>query len=284
MGDDTFMELLAPQRFNEIAAYLHHKNNIALHFMLSSSSRGFLSAVCRRLGHLEALSGRAIDFYRRTSADPSHTGKPVPRLQQAYYRMQQVTSSGLVKVAEFEKLLTAFGNDIRQSYGVFLPQMIKAQPNSPQGKQIDVAVKQTRIQFELALLLAASPPPIFVQLLLKFFNKDLKVFRTLTDPSKLFYADYTLLEIQDDKRSLALKRARGPVHIDVFKRTQIQASAMQQLRRCTRCAALMEDVFGSRPGYTFVLGQQRKCSCGGHWALLPLAKPVPRLGFAKAER
>jgi mediator of RNA polymerase II transcription subunit 16 len=267
------MELLAPPRFSEIAPYLHHKNNMSLHFLLSSSSRGFLSAICRRLGHLEALSTRAIDFYRRTSVDPSSSGKPVPRLQQAYRRMQQVTSSGLVKVAEFEKLLTSLGNDIRQSYQTYLPALVKAQQNPPQGKQIDLAIKQTRIQFELALLLSASPPPAFLQVMVKFFNKDLKAFRNLTDPAQLFFADYDLLEVQDDRRSLAAKKAKGMTFVDVFKRVQVKPTPAQQWRRCTRCAAVMEDVFGSRPGYTFVLGQQRKCACSGHWALLPLDKP-----------
>jgi mediator of RNA polymerase II transcription subunit 16 len=30
----------------------------------------------------------------------------------------------------------------------------------------------------------------------------------------------------------------------------------------------MENVYGHRPGFTFVLAQQRKCACGGSWGLL----------------
>ncbi|KAI5466333.1 mediator complex, subunit Med16 [Mariannaea sp. PMI_226] len=275
MNDDKFMELLVPQRFNEIAPYLHQKNNISLHFLLSSSSRGFLSAICRRLGHLEALSTRAIEFYRRQSADPSASGKLAPRLQQAYQRMQHVTTSGLVKVAEFEKLLAVLGGDIRQAYQTFLPALVKAQQNAPQGKQIDMAVKTARIQFELALLLSASPPPAFLQVMVKFFNKDLKAFRNLTDPAQLFFADYDLLEVQDDKRSLAAKKAKGMMYVDVFNRMELKTSTGRQWRRCCRCAAVMEDVFGSRPGFTFVLGQQRKCSCSGHWSLLAKDQALP---------
>ncbi|RSL56616.1 hypothetical protein CEP53_006736 [Fusarium sp. AF-6] len=276
MNDNKFLELLTRERFSEIAPYLHEKGNISLHFLLSSSSRGFLSAVCRRLGHLEALSTRAIDFYRRQSAvaDGSSTGRTAPQLQQAYQKMQQMTSSGLVKVAEFEALLTELSKEIRQAYQVFLPNLVKSQHNAPQGKQVDVAVKTARIQFELAMLLSASPPPAFLQIMKKFFTTDLPAFRSSTDPSRLFFANYDLLEVQDDEHSLAEKKARGMFYVDVFKRMEIKPSPNRQWRRCTRCAAVMEDVFGSRPGFTFVLGQQRKCSCSGHWTLLPKGKPV----------
>lgn len=268
------MELLIPQRFNEIAPYLHDKNNIALHFLLSSSTRGFLSAVCRRLGHLEALSTRAIEFYRRQSAtaDQSTSSKAAPQLQQAYQRMQHVTSSGLVKVAEFEKLLTQLGADIRQTYQAVLPSLVKAQQPGLQGKQIDMAVKTTRVQFELALLLSASPHPPFLQIMHKFFHKDLRAFRALTDPAQLFFANYDLLEVQDDKRSLAARKARGMTYVDVFKRLEIKPGPNQQWRRCARCARVMEDVFVSRPGFSFVLAQQRKCACNGLWTLVPGSK------------
>ncbi|KAH7171053.1 mediator complex, subunit Med16 [Dactylonectria macrodidyma] len=274
MNDNKFMELLIPQRFNEIAPYLHDKNNIALHFLLSSSTRGFLSAVCRRLGHLEALSTRAIEFYRRQSAtaDQSSSSKAAPQLQQAYQRMQHVTSSGLVKVAEFEKLLTQLGADIRQTYQAVLPSLVKAQQPALQGKQIDMAVKTTRVQFELALLLSASPHPPFLQIMHKFFNKDLRAFRALTDPAQLFFANYDLLEVQDDKRSLAAKKAKGMTYVDVFKRLEIKPGPNQQWRRCARCARVMEDVFVSRPGFSFVLAQQRKCACNGLWTLVPGSK------------
>lgn len=274
MNDKNFMELLVPQRYNEMAAFLQTKNNVAFHFLICSSSRGFLSAVCRRLGHLEALSVRAIDFYRRQSAmaDGSVAGRSAPQLQQAYQKMQQVTSSGLVKVAEFEKLLNVLGQDIRQAYQTFLPNLIKAQQNALQGKQIDMAIKSARVQFELAMLLSSSPPPAFLPLIQKFFQQDLPAFQRSTDPSQLFFGNYDLLEAQDDKNTLASKRVSGKIYVDVFNRNELKIAPNKQWRRCTRCAAVMEDVFGSRPGYTFVLGQQRKCSCGGHWTLLPMGK------------
>ncbi len=106
------------------------------------------------------------------------------------------------------------------------------------------------------------------------FGADLRAFRAQTDPSKLFFADYGLLEVSDEPRVLEARKA-ARTYVDVFKRTEIVPPGMgmggQQMswRRCVRCAAVMEDVPpGSRPGFTFVLSQQRRCACGGFWALL----------------
>lgn len=270
MNDSHFQSLLTRERFSEVASYLQEKNNVALHFLMSSSSRGFLSAVCRRLAHLEGLSGRAIEFYRRQSAVvEGASGRAAPQLQQAYQAMQQVTSSALVKVSEVETLLTELSKEIRQTYQIFLPSFVKGQANPPQGKQIDMAVKSTRSQIELSMLLSGSPPSAFIQIIKKFFATDLPLFRKSVDPGRLFFANYDLLEVQDDEHSLAAKKARGTLYVDVFKRMQIRPSPNKQWRRCSRCTAVMEDIFGSRPGFTFVLAQQRKCSCGGQWTLLP---------------
>ncbi|KAM0343821.1 hypothetical protein ACHAPU_008090 [Fusarium lateritium] len=271
MGDSHFQELLTRERFHEVSPYLHAKNNVALHFLMSSSSRGFLSAICRRLAHLETLSGRAIEFYRRQSAvvEGGSGSRAAPQLQQAYQAMQKVTSSALVKVSEVEALLTELSKEIRQAYQVYLPSFVKNQQNSPQGKQVDMAIKAARVQIELSMLLSASPPPAFLQIIKKFFTTNLPAFRNTVDPGQLFFANYDLLEVQDDEHSLADKKAQGMLYVDVFKRMQIRPSPAKQWRRCARCTAVMEDVFGSRPGFTFVLAQQRKCSCGGQWTLLP---------------
>jgi mediator of RNA polymerase II transcription subunit 16 len=188
--------------------------------------------------------------------------------------MQQITSTSMIPVTEFEKLLNVLAGDIRSTYTTYIPRVVKSQPNAPQGKQLDIAVKNAQTHFEVAMLLSGSLPPSFIPVISKFFTKDLPAFRQLTDPAKLFFADFELLGLQDDKHSLAARRAKG-VYVDIFKRTELRGQpGGNRWRRCTRCAAVMEDVFGSRPGFTFVLGQQRKCSCSGYWALLPQGKLV----------
>jgi mediator of RNA polymerase II transcription subunit 16 len=188
--------------------------------------------------------------------------------------MQHITTSSLVKVADFEKLLNVLGADVRQAYQAFLPNMIKNQSQNmaPQGKQIDMAVKAAQVQVELSMLLAAGPPGPFLPVIKKFFNKDLPAFRSICDPSKLFFANYDLLGVQEDDSSLGRNGSRF-TYVDLFKRVEMKLGA-QQWRRCTRCTSVMEDVFGTRPGFIFVLGQQRRCACGGLWALLPKGKLI----------
>lgn len=271
MNDSEFMARLEPKRIAELTPYLHKRNDISLHLLLSSSSRSFLLAICRRIAHLETLSTKANEFYRRQpqmGVDQTGAPKPLnPQLQQAYQKMQQITSTCLIKANEFEKLLNMLGADIRQAYQTFLPTLVKNQAGVAQGKQIDMAVKAAQIQLELGMLLAVSPPAApFIPVIKKLFTKDLPAFKALTDPAKLFFANYDLLGVQDDRSQLP-----KDVHIDLFRKAEIKLGA-QQWRRCTRCASVMEDVFGTRPGYTFVLGQQRRCACGGVWALLPKGK------------
>ncbi|KAL2875373.1 Mediator of RNA polymerase II transcription subunit 16 [Colletotrichum sp. CLE4] len=306
LDDPQFLALLTPQHFSEMSTYLQSRSDVSLHLLLCSSTRGFLSAVCRRILHLEILSNRAIEFYERRAAmqnatDPSSQAKGLHVvLYKAYQKMQRVTSSSLIKVQEFDRLLTVLNNDIRTAYQTSLASL--ASKNPPGGgaggqKAVDAQIKNAQVHCELNMLLASSPPPAFLGVLLKFFNTDLRAYRGLADPSKLFFADYDLLEVDDDRRTLAARKAKSRF-IDVFKRVELVgppptsarasggsgsagASASNgggkeaedaktaQWRRCVRCSAVMEDVFGSRPGFTFVLAQQRKCSCGGHWGLLP---------------
>ncbi|KAH0491294.1 hypothetical protein TgHK011_002731 [Trichoderma gracile] len=275
MNDSEFMARLEPKRFAEMTPYLHTLNEVSLHLLLSSSSRSFLLCVCRRIAHLQAMSERAIDFYRGQSAtvDPAgHLKVQNQPLQQAYQKMQRITANSLVKVADFEKLLNTLSADVRQIYQAILPNIVKHQNTATQGKQIDLAVKSAQSQLELSILLTANPPTPLLPVIKKFFSKDLPAFRSNTDPARLYFANYDLLGVQDDKSSLRAREARH-VYVDLFKRTEMRLGT-QQWRRCTRCASVMEDVFGSRAGFTFVLGQQRKCACGGLWALLPRGKLI----------
>jgi mediator of RNA polymerase II transcription subunit 16, fungi type len=316
LDDTAFISLLNPHRFAEVTPFLQQRNDVSLHLLLCSSTRGFLSAVCRRLLHLEALSNRAIEFYERkaamqNAADAGQQTKiPHIVLYKAYQKMQRITSTSLVKVQAFDKLLSTLGADIRQAYQVSLTSLAsksaaaaaaQAGGNAANtGKQMDQVIKNAQSHCELNMLLAASPPAAFLPVIAKFFNNDLKFYRVHADPARLFFADFDLLEVEDDKRSLVAKKSKGR-YVDVFKRIELIApkvsaastgnkrkiangegeknvpatgpngasSTSPQWRRCVRCASVMEDVFGHRPGFTFVLTQQRKCACGGHWALLP---------------
>ena len=293
------MSFLTGSNFNEMVPYLLEKNEIALHLILCSSTRGFLSAACRRLLHLDSISSRANQFYelqqQQASAGGANGNSSLrPALIMSYHKMQQYTSSSLIKVQEFDKLLWALAEDIRQTYQSTAAAQSSAAAKKGQTQATDNAAKRFQVHCELTLLLANNPPPNFQPLLRKFFNENVRTFRTLTDPAKLYFADYSILEVEDDSRSLQEKRARH-THIDVFKRVELKpvsnangasgsngasnaaghpttfpphAVPSEFLRRCARCTSIMEDVTGSRPGYTFVVAQQRKCSCSGNWGML----------------
>ncbi|KLU84072.1 hypothetical protein MAPG_03117 [Magnaporthiopsis poae ATCC 64411] len=314
--DPKFEALLNPTDWKNVVEYLHSRNNdVALHLLLCSSTRGFIQAACRRLVHLDSLSHRATDYYEKNYTQvPGQDNSAIPsnRLHLSYQRMQRYTSSSLIKVAEFGELLSALGSDIRTAYETMLRPLAERQRQQQQRQQqqqqqqqqgnktqqqqqqqggLDQAVKRAQAQCELTILLGNAPPPAFIPVLKKFFEVDLPAFRAQTDRAQLFFADFALLDVLDDPRSLQERRARGK-HIDAFKRSEIElvprddgreppaTGRHQQLpgangstgallrRRCVRCAAVMEDVTAQKPAVTFVIAQQRKCPCGGCWGLL----------------
>ncbi|KAB5536492.1 RNA polymerase II mediator complex subunit Sin4 [Coniochaeta sp. 2T2.1] len=314
LDEPGFTAILNDQRkFADLTNYLQSKNNVALHLLLCSSTRGFLQAACRRLIHLDSLSLRAMNFYETKAAvhnasDPGGAASRAPNaLYRAYQRMQRCTSSSLVKVADIDKLLTALGQEIRQAYQTSLPALSNPARQTPtaQGGQAgqqqqqqqnpaNDAAKRAQVECELSMLLATSPPPSFQAVILNFFNKYVRAYKAQVDLAKLFFADYSNLEVFDDDKSLRMRRASGKYldaftrwDIDVYKRLgshhrdedvafrhgippeEVTVDELDcQWRRCVRCAAVMEHVYGHRPGFTFVLGQQRKCACGGSWGLL----------------
>lgn len=342
LDEPGFMAILNNQRqFADLTKYLQAKNNVALHLLLCSSTRGFLQAACRRLIHLDSLSSRAMTFYETKAAmqnatDPAGAAsRTPPALYLAYQKIQRFTSSSLVKVSDIDKLLTALSQEIRQAYQHSLPGLSaqarqqaanKAGENSnnnnpnPNGNatqqqqqqsnpaNADPAVKRAQMHCELSIFLGTSPPPSFQPVLLGFFNKHVRAYRGQTDAARLFFADYALLEVVDDDAASLSRRRAARRYLDAFTRWELHAADRlppppggtgrggphppdrksgrgapeeevagaaavvekldAQWRRCVRCAAVMDNVYGHRPGFTFVLGQQRKCACGGSWGLL----------------
>ncbi len=296
LDDPEFMAFLTGSSFQELAAYLQANNNIALHMVLCSSTRGFLSTACRRLQHLDSISARATQYYEMQQQQATAGGSlpQRPALIMSYLKMQRYTSSSLVKLQAFDKLLLALGEDIRQAYAAMAAIQVRnaasqGQSQGPPEQAAEAMAKRLQAHCEQALLLAKNPPQPFQPLLYRFFNETLRNFRAQTDPSKLFFADYSILELDDDRSSLQARRKRRS-HVDVFRRVEItplgrygkgrgsavslqRPAAADLWRCCVRCTAVMENVVGTQAalttGYTFMVHQQRRCSCGGNWALLP---------------
>ncbi|KAI3396673.1 hypothetical protein diail_11781 [Diaporthe ilicicola] len=300
--DPKFMELLNPGRFAEMTAYLKSKNDVSLHLLLCSSTRAFLIAICKRLSHLQVMSTQATQYWDKNVAMHNSVDSQV---RQAYLKMQRCLTTTLITVKETEKMLKTLSGDIKQAYQAslaILAQKQQQQSGKPNQPPPDAAIKKAQAHCELNMLLAENPPPQFLPVMKKFFDTDLKNLVASTDRSGLFFTDFQLLEVEDDPRMLAARRAQGK-YVDTFKRMELTASKstkatngdsvrrpheqhQQQAaadadggagpawRRCVRCCAIMEDVSGAKPGMNYVLSQQRKCACGGNWAFLPTGELV----------
>lgn len=298
--DPKFREILqTPANFSDMTAHLKTKNEVCLHLVLSSTTRVFLTAICKRLTHLQALCHKAQEYWWN-AADKNPT--PAHRaLQSAYMKLLRATTTHLVKIAEFEALLGVMSEGVRQTYhnsfaalqrNVQQQQQQPPKPNQPSAGEF--AVKKATAQCETLIFFGEQPPPSFQPLLKRFFEADLERVMGSTKRFDLFFTDFPMLELEDNSKRLAARKADAKF-VDVFKRVELSApklvrnggsgGAKQQeqenreeaaaagstFRRCVRCCAVMEDVPSTnlRPGYNFILAQQRKCLCGGMWAFLP---------------
>lgn len=305
--DPKLLEILHdPRSFTEMTKYLKEKNEVALHLILCSTTRCFLAAICRRVTHLQSVCSRASEYWGSVSDRPDRTPTPASRmLQRAYMKLQQATATNLVKIDEFEKLLSVVGEGVRQTYQTSLAslqqkqqqQQQQNQPSRPGQLTPEQTLKKAQAHCELGILLGEQPPPSFQPLVKKFFETDLKTIMSSTNRFDLFFTDFPLLEVEDDVKRLAARKADAKF-VDVFKRVEFSAPELVKdhasngnelkqhqrsgdeveaaglghpaFRRCVRCCAVMEDVTSPKmkPGYNFVMAQQRKCACGGSWASL----------------
>ncbi|KAI0408928.1 RNA polymerase II mediator complex subunit Sin4 [Xylaria palmicola] len=278
LDDTKFMSFLAqanqPQQLHNMTRYLHAKNEVALHLILCSSTRNFISAVCRRVSLLDNYATRALAWYSGREIPEGDTSRH-PALHAAYRKIHRYTSSALIKADDIDKLLAALSSDIRSAYGTSLsPLAEKAVKNPPTSNQNPNApkpdrVKEARQTYELSMLLMHPPPPSFLAVITKLFRRDLMSFRANVDIAKLYFSDYHLLEINDTPGILAIRKRRGK-KVDMFRRVEIDRQAHVPWRQCSRCGNAMEDLASPnyKPGMLFLIGQQRACSCGGRLSIL----------------
>ncbi|KAK0729360.1 mediator complex, subunit Med16 [Apiosordaria backusii] len=365
VDDPEFLALLSDQkRFQELASYLHARNDVSVHLLLCSSTRSLLQVACRRISGLEEISNRALLYYKAHSVPKNQLA-----LHHSYQRMHRTISASLVKPQDLERLLSTLSKEISTAYQRTLITVAKNKEQPPPGateqqqqqsqQRVDNFVKTAQSRFELEMLCGACPPNIFREILARLFTTTLPAFKMTTDPAKLYFANYDLLEVIDDDKTLRARKEAGK-HVDVFRRVELIGGQHQQQqtqqsfppaaasngppgksggeniktepnvgggggaggggikmgntpslslglatgptanagntangapavpmtqvnspredgagnapalrwRRCVRCASVMEDIMNQRPGFTYVLAQQRKCCCGGSWTLV----------------
>jgi mediator of RNA polymerase II transcription subunit 16 len=152
------------------------------------------------------------------------------------------------------------------------------------------------------MLFGGSFPDAFKSVIVELFRKEglLDQVREEIEPAKLFFANFTMLEVDEDKASVERRRQLGKT-MDCFRKGWLinpdpamkgtvgmqdnNSNATNGLasgtgrqgarwRRCARCASVMEDVLLQRPALSWLVMQQRRCFCSGYWDTLAPGEKV----------
>ncbi len=283
----------------DLLSHLHKTNTISLHLLLNSATRGFLTAICRRLQHLDYIARKAIMHTNapQSSANtpnaqnPSHSPAPnslSPALKAAYLQIATLTNATILRIKTLETLLSSLTSLIKNSYASHTPSL----SGSP-------AAERTRNNLEIKMLFGGGFPDAFKPVIVELFRKEglLDAVKEEIEPALLFFADFSMLEVDEDPASVA-KRRRSGLTMDCFRKgwlvnppakkaeamgasgldgengAGVVGSAMgigkqgARWRRCARCAAVMEDVVTQRQALQWLVMQQRRCFCSGYWDTL----------------
>lgn len=302
------MDLTKPDGFKlpELLAHLRSTNTISLHMLLSSPTRGFLTAICRRLSHLDWIARRAI--MQSSSGAASNAANPAapqassssisPALKNAYLQIATLTTNTILRIKTIETVLGSLTANIKDAYRNATPSLA--------GRPAEAA----RNALETKMLFGGSFPDAFKPVIVELFRKGglLETVRDDIEPAKLFFADFSLLEVDEDATSVA-KRKNSGMTMDCFRKTWLEnpkkrkgrndrvtqnvaaggdangsgnpaqdgAGGGRQVarwRRCARCAAVMEDVLTERRVLQWLIMQQRRCYCSGWWDTLAPGETV----------
>ncbi|RDW88854.1 hypothetical protein BP6252_00886 [Coleophoma cylindrospora] len=280
-------ELSMPDLLN----HLRSTNNVSLHLLLCSAARGYLIAACRRLTHLDYIARKTMQL--TTGGGRDSQGNPIPQgqsmpsalspaLRAAYMQIATLTATATLKITTFENLLSSITTSVKTEYA--------NQKSSPSGSP--VAEKQ-RNALELKMLFGGDFPDAFQPVIIELFGTLLPATREDIDPGKLFFMDFSMLEVDDDEgkvggKELKRRKEQG-LTMDCFAKKWLSnpkqpstgshslangfdgnsvASGRLRWRRCARCAAVMEDVLSSKPSLHWLMMQQRRCFCSGYWDTL----------------
>ena len=220
---------------------LLEKKSCALQLVLASVPRTFLRYNMRGLRGLSSTSNKGMQF--------SQKGEQ----KQAFTSVIAVIDSSVVKVTQFERLLSELDSDIKTAY------------------QSNAVSDGDRALAEKRLLIKAEIPPGFMSVVNRLLTTTLNWLRKEIDPAALYFADYRWLGLSDDKATDAFRESRT---IDALRKVVLSDDV--KLRRCTRCCAYMEDVPHTRGGTPWGANMQKMCFCGSMWMLVgPRKKKSP---------
>ncbi|QSZ30359.1 hypothetical protein DSL72_004882 [Monilinia vaccinii-corymbosi] len=215
----------------DLLTHLHATNNVCLHLLLSSPTRGFLTAICRRLQHLDYVARKAMATSISAQSQPGGPGQQIisPALRAAYMQIANLTNNCIVRIKTFETLLSSLTSSIKSAYSNHKPPL---SGNNTSGT--------SRSSLEIKMLFGGEIPEAFKPVIIELFagvpggenNTDndttivnggngighLSNVRLEIDPTNLFFADFSMLEVDEDKESVEKRRSSG-LTMDCFRKT-----------------------------------------------------------------
>ncbi|KAN0117358.1 mediator of RNA polymerase-like protein II transcription subunit 16 [Hyaloscypha variabilis] len=200
----------------DLLAHLHSTNTISLHLLLSSPTRGFLTAICRRLQHLDYIARKAIVYPGANSPNPQMANQnsqhqptaPSPALRAAYWQIASLTSGTILRIKTIETLLGSLASLIKTAYASNQPPLSGSQ-----------AAEKARNALEIKMLFGGSFPDAFKSVIVELFKKEglLDAVKDEIEPARLFFADFTMLEVDEDAISVGKRKALGKT-MDCFQK------------------------------------------------------------------
>ncbi|CAD6446684.1 57a8b159-a03f-41bf-85e8-e000fc477235 [Sclerotinia trifoliorum] len=213
----------------DLLAHLHTQNNVTLHLLLSSPTRGFLTAICRRLQHLDYVARKAIATNTNAQNQPGGPGQQSisPALRSSYVQIAQLTSNCIVRIKTFETLLSSLTLSVKSAYANHKPPLSGNNSTGP-----------SRNGLEIKMLFGGEIPTAFKPVIIDLFkgvqdNKKGDEPDTATDnagtghlsgvrleiePSDLWFADFTMLEVEEEEECVARRKNAG-LTMDCFRKT-----------------------------------------------------------------
>lgn len=219
---------------------VRERNTPALSLVLNSFSRCYLKYNCRFLRTLHAESRK---YY------------PPGLLRRAFREVEATFDASPVTVMQFDRMLTIMENNVKEFY-------MSSNTND-----------SDRQNTEKEMLVSAAIPGMLMPVVESFLTKSLDEFRDEVNELELFFTDISWLGLSDDRRSDAWKSENA---LDALRKVVLPKEA--RLRRCTRCCAVMEDVYPQRGTSLWMTTMQRTCYCGDWWLVVDHAEeklPAP---------
>lgn len=173
-----------------------------------------------------------------------------------------LTSNTIIRAKTMETLLASLTSLIKNTYTNNNPPY----SGSPQAEK-------ARNTLEIKMLFCGQFPEAFKGVIVELFRTEglLEGVRGEIEPAKLFFADFALLEVDEDAVSVARRKAQKST-IDCFRKGWLsnprKGEEGRRWRRCARCAAVMEDVLTERRALQWLVMQTRRCYCSGYWNTL----------------